>query len=290
MSFLTVNWRASNVLRQGEVVETGRAGSVERKFLVSMDDQSREWREQVTRLLKIDDSGNYTADLSGEWTEVERGVYASGDRDYASGLNRNPLLLDAQPTAAELPALIKRVADSDARRRRIGEEKTMATRAEEAAAMARRDAESKARAARNAEANRIRAEKDERGAAEKARWIAAHGSDHLKRAFAAGYNSQRPYVLERAAAEWPGWVVDFNDTAQWNERSFPSTEALDAADAAGALVEDAAEVHDYGEPRVVWLTAEPSNAIRDDDDDDYGDTEAVIVSGFIGKYNLFKIL
>lgn len=121
--------------------------------------------------------------------------------------------------------------------------------------------------------------------AEKATWIEAQGSDHLKRAFAGGYNCQRLYVTERAAVEAPGFVVDFDDAAQWKDRSCPSMAALE--------VEEAANQWGIGKVMVVWLTTGPSAEVENEDE--YGEpyfqeVEAVIIRGYLGRYDLVKII
>jgi len=68
-------------------------------------------------------------------------------------------------------------------------------------------------------------------AAEKACWIAAHGSAHLRRAVGGRFDCQRLYALERAAIEAPGFVMDFYNGAAWRERSCPTVAALDACGA-----------------------------------------------------------
>lgn len=136
----------------------------------------------------------------------------------------------------------------------------------------RQDADTAVRRAKDAHEAAERAERARRDA-EKADWIAAHGSDHLKRAVAAGHDSQRRYVTERAAAEYPGYEVDFDDEAGWKSRSFPSEAALDEAEKSGG--------------EVVWLTTRP--AAREYDDEDQ-ECEAVVVSNFLGKYDLIKIM
>lgn len=115
---------------------------------------------------------------------------------------------------------------------------------------------------------------------EKSGWIEAHGSDHLRRAHALGYDCQRRYVTERAAREFPGWVVDFDDCADWRERSCPSAEAL-------RVVE---ELINRGlNAKVVWLTAPPYK--RDPEEEYYEPfeaREAVVILGYLGSYTLVK--
>ena len=122
-------------------------------------------------------------------------------------------------------------------------------------------------------------------AAEKAAWIEAHGSTHLKRA-CREYNCQRLYVTERAALEAPGFVVDFNDAAAWKDRSCPTETALN--------VEEAARSLGLGEPVVVWLTKPPQAADRHDVDDydveEFESCEAVVLIKYLGKYDLVQIV
>lgn len=131
-------------------------------------------------------------------------------------------------------------------------------------------------------AKELRAERD---AAEKDSWIKRHGSQHLQRAWAAGHHSGRQYAIERAAQQYPGWTIDYNETAEWSERPFPSLAALDIRDEA---IKNA--VGD-GEPEIVWLTARPSHEIMDEQDeyefewDRFDECEAVVVHDpHLGKW------
>lgn len=108
--------------------------------------------------------------------------------------------------------------------------------------------------------------------ADKVRWIAAHGSDYLRRAAAGGYNCQRKYALERAALEYPEYVVDFDDVAEWKARSCPSEAALDEAERVGG--------------RVVWLTTPPNK----EDYYEYPAREAVVVEDYLGAYDLVRVM
>lgn len=128
---------------------------------------------------------------------------------------------------------------------------------------------------------RIKAEAE----AVKRAWVMAHGSDHLKRACADGYDCSRKYAIERATHEAPGFVVDIEDAAGWKDRSCPSLTALDAADAATAL--------GLGKAIIVWLKAAPADIKTTDDYYDYepfSPCEAIVIGNYLGKYNLVKTL
>ena len=110
-------------------------------------------------------------------------------------------------------------------------------------------------------------------------WIDAHGSRHLKRCRDAGYNCLRLYATERAAAEAPGWALDFDDNAQWKDRSCPSEKALDMLDAAKAL--------GIGEAvMIVWLTV-PARPL-DEQEYDFEEHEAVVIRRYLGRYDLIR--
>lgn len=143
----------------------------------------------------------------------------------------------------------KRVAKAEA-----DEQERVRREAEAAKAQAQAIAEAQAKAAREAD---------------KAAWIAASGSEHLRKAFTAGYDCQRLYVTERAAAEYPGFAVDFEDKAAWKARSCPSEQALELA-----------ERHSG---RVVWLTR-PGYELSYEEY--WGEREAVVIEDFLGRYDL----
>lgn len=201
--------------------------------------------------------------------------------DYTRKQYGNPatLELDADPAWPEAFALLMAEADAKA--------------AFKAAEKERVDREAAARA--EAERRTVERQAAEREAAEvvrklveqaRANWINAHGSEYLQRAYARGHDCQRLYVSERAALELPGYVVDFRDNAQWRDRSCPSVESLDEADRVERLdLRPADEI----EVIIVWLTS-PAHAERPDEysDEEFEASEAVVVRGYLGKYDLVR--
>lgn len=289
MSTLVVKWYASDELRQREAVETGQTGPTGREFHFPLEDMSREQRAAVLPLARLmADGRRFEANVCVEHRDADGQGYWSQQNIY----------WDNEPSLVDLIPVIQRVAAAQEASDRARAARRAADEAEQAQRQAQRQAEYAAHEAEAAARVQAQSEFNALRDAEKARWIAALGSDHLKRAFAAGYDSQRQYVVERAAAEWPGWRVDFNDTAGWDERVFPSVEALDAEDQAKARVAAADEpFHRYGVPRVVWLTAEPSDSVPGT----YGEqieeyeyaafdpVEAVVVEGYLGNYTLVMV-
>jgi hypothetical protein len=131
-------------------------------------------------------------------------------------------------------------------------------------------------------ANRAQADAErQRWADEKAAWINAHGSETLRAKFNAGYNCQWPYVMGRAKMEYPRYTVDWQDSAEWKPRSTPGDAAFAEAQRVGGTV--------------VWLTAPAQSEIKSDDPGDYGfddpafeECEAVVIEGYLGKYDLVR--
>lgn len=120
--------------------------------------------------------------------------------------------------------------------------------------------------------------------AEKHSWSEKFGSDQLKRGLKAGHSCTRLYAIERAAKEYPGFDLDFNDQAAWSSRSCPSVEALDALDDARKLNPAA---------RIVWLTKPASNVISDDDEygeEEFSPCEAIVIEDFMERYDLVKTI
>lgn len=99
-------------------------------------------------------------------------------------------------------------------------------------------------------------------------WAAEYGSDQLKRGLAAGHDCARLYYTERAAVEYPGFVVDFGDKAAWKARACPSVAALDVLDATN-------DAHPEAEVEIVWMTTPPG---ADDDDTEHEGVEAVVAN------------
>jgi hypothetical protein len=135
-----------------------------------------------------------------------------------------------------------------------------------------------AEAERKAKAEAAKAEFE----ANMASWIEEHGSTRLQRGHNSGYDMKRVYVIERAKLEAPGYVVDFDDKARWDNRSSPTTAALDAEDAANKL--------GIGNAQIVWLTRPPKALPGDEDEDYFEECEAVAIRAYLGRYDLVKTL
>lgn len=196
----------------------------------------------------------------------ERGAY---DAPHVA-LVGNVIIADELPDAGQIAVWLAGLAPWRARLDEVAalrEQRQTEHGQREAKRREARAAEQAAlQAARDAERDRKNAERDAAEAA-KVAWIEANGSDHLRRAIAGGYDCQRQYVTERAALEHPGFVVNFDGTADWRSRACPSPAALSLAEQTGGTV--------------VWLT-------RGMDEDDDGGREVVVITGFLGKHGLIR--
>ena len=112
---------------------------------------------------------------------------------------------------------------------------------------------------------------------EKAQWIQAHGSQHLREAFTRGYDCQRLYILERVAKELPGYeVYQFDNRGEWElyNRACPSTEAL----------EEVKRLEAQGfHPIVKWAK------LSESDEDEGGEAEIVYIEDYHG-YEIYRII
>ena len=113
---------------------------------------------------------------------------------------------------------------------------------------------------------------------EKLNWINAHGSEHLKKAIAAGYNCKRMYITERATLEYPDFQVDIDNAADWKSRSCPSPTALEfSLQVSGSEVVWCTRPHDYKK------SASPYDYEEDDEEDDFEPQEAVVICNYLGE-------
>lgn len=110
---------------------------------------------------------------------------------------------------------------------------------------------------------------------EMARWIREQGSERLKLALERDYKIHTLYVRERAAQEFPGFILDPNSKSRWRERTNPSLGALKLERFALACQ---ARISTLYKIRVVWL-------LKDEAGED-AKREAVAVPEYLGFYTL----
>jgi len=315
MATLQIKWQASDQLLLAEIAETGRGQAPERSITVDLTQVAPAQRQALlalTRVLRATRAGEPIIDSIDLTDRPQPG----SAEDLARGLRRtSPLHLDAEPTLdqaislaqkiiAERTALQAEAAHIEAARR----EREQIISEALARAEAEIDALAHARDLAGLRAWRLPAElqdvwgsqksqliehqrqaiadiEEAERAVDRAHWIATHGSPHLQRCIEAGYNCQRQYVIERAAAEAPTFTVDFDDRAAWKDRACPTPMALDLADEAREL--------GLGEPLIVWLTRPASDMIAQehwDDEAAFAPCEAVVLRGFLGKYDLVRLV
>ena len=124
------------------------------------------------------------------------------------------------------------------------------------------------------EAAEQKEKEQEQALVEKSAWISKHGSNHLKKAFFAGYDCQRKYVIERLAIEIPDGRADFDDNLRWKDRSCPSEKMLDLS----------LELKKAGyDASVKWMT----HSLYDNDYcEEYEEEEGVVIEKDLGKYDV----
>ena len=122
---------------------------------------------------------------------------------------------------------------------------------------------------------------------EKTEWIKNHGSQYLKDCLELDVKANLEYVVERAELEYPGYTVDYAETAEWDEKFSPSPEALSELKKIRAT---------GAEAKIVWLTspAQVRKAEPEYDgygcrlDEEYEPCEAVVIRNYLDKYDLVK--
>lgn len=319
MATVQIQWQASDRLLLAEIAQTGKAQPADRTLTIDLTQVPAEQRTGLLTLTKptgathngeptlnsIDISRRLAPDTTADRL-AERGTY-----------DTVMVRLDAAPTIEQIIALAQEIAAQrtglDAAAEQIrAQRRTEAKRLDGIAAAAQADldaiaqtgdldalrawrvpaelgdtfSEHRARRLREARDRAIAHLEELSRESEKAYWILDHGSEHLKRCIEAGYDCKRQYVVERAAMEAPGFTVDFDDKAAWDRRACPTAAALDAEDAARAL--------GLGEPQIVWLKTPAQDrppAHRSEwEEDDFAACEAVVVRGYLGKYDLVQIV
>lgn len=243
-----------------------------------------------TTVWKINDQVHTDAEIIGTWNFTGymlnvRGSFYEEHKPYVrKKAVQKPVRFDAPQTVESLLAYVKNtemvVASKMAELNVLLPEKialwekAVAEHKERARAAAEHEAEEKVQ----------REVEKARRKQEKADWIATHGSDYLKRATKLEYDCQRQYVIERAGLELPDFQVDFDDQAEWNSRSCPGEEALTEVE---RLIEQGFEA------KCIWLTNIIPVADSDDDDyyrDESEPREAIVIRGYLEKYDLIKVV
>jgi len=315
MATLQIKWQASDQLLLAEIAATGKGRGPDRSITVDLT-QIEPAQRQALLALTIVHRGTRDEEPILNSIDITARPKPGSAEHLARGLHdKIQIYLDAEPTLDEAISLAQQIAaERSALQVEVEAIHAAERRAKQSAdeALARADAEimvlalardlpglyayrlpaeigspwsATARAADDRRRQAIADIEEADRAADRARWIAAHGSPHLQRCIAAGYNCQRQYVIERAALEAPGFVVDFDDKAGWKDRACPTPAALDTADEARDL--------GLGEPTIIWLTKPPSDQLPDPEGDDYeafAPGEAVVLRGYLGKYDLVRLV
>ena len=127
--------------------------------------------------------------------------------------------------------------------------------------------------------------KAEAEAIERARaaWITEHGSEHLKRAWAAGYYCTHRFYTEYAARKYPDAILDFNEHAEIAKRSYPTVKALNLRD-------KLLNKRYVAKIEIVWLKNFPLNEVSNfyDREQEFEPCEAIMITDPVFRiYKLF---
>lgn len=307
MSELKVTWNAEEELRRREVVATGQAAACERQTMIEMGEMTAEQRAIIAPHMHV--LGNGKCELSlgflsavpdsalvvqlcvernaeAERQKAEDAEHAARAAEEARVKAEHERELDQQYVEVR-PQIERLIADKDLHGLAQFSWPAGCDPDHEMVAVDAHGCRTRNISLHTLHSDAFKTLRDERAEAGRAVWIEAHGSAYLKRAVAGGYNCQRQYVIERAALEAPGFTVDINNAARWKSRSCPSERALDAQDEASKLA--------LGDPYIVWLTAFPEDRISAQDGEEYeydesSPCEAVVISAYLGKYDLVHVV
>lgn len=273
---VTFSWQISAEAARRIYLETGEEGATARSLTFDLITP----KERAAALVLQRVGGSYGTSLALPRVDLALIAYHIGRR-YQSSAGRElaiELKVWLQPLHATAPVNDEPLTEEQARALLVA----MAARYEAVLdeghaaydeARATDEAETARREAAAAEKQATEEATRQARVAERATWIAEHGSDFLRRAVEAGYDCQRRYVRERAAVELPLFLVDFDGHAEWSNRSCPSEQALDRALALRAAGLDAT---------VVWLKMDPDHLLSDDTEP----REAIVIEGYLGRYTL----
>ena len=135
----------------------------------------------------------------------------------------------------------------------------------------------KAAAQAEADANRAAAElaaqaKAAAELADRIAWANANGTERLQEGLAAGHRCDRLYEIERAAVDYPKFIVDWEKNAKWKDAVCPTLAALRERKTLMAA-------HPTAKIAIVWLIDQPLANKRDADYDyePFEERQAIVV-------------
>jgi flagellar biosynthesis GTPase FlhF len=274
MSEIIIKWKASEILRKQELVKDGASGEISRSIQIYAETLTPEARAAAVEVGAFNSStGNVCIDLTEKYSSppdsVEKSFYHSTKSMY---LDKEPDLADAIRIRKELMEAHRVAKEFYEKQKAWKEERDKAETADREARQAKAEEEAeRKKAARQA--------KKEPYEKERAEWIEKHGSQYLKNLLEIDVDPERGYVIERAEAECHGFVVDYEDHARWDATicDMPSTE----------IVSKVKEYRAKGFNEIFPAILENYPvATEKDHPDSFESCQAVIIRGFLGKYDL----
>lgn len=107
-----------------------------------------------------------------------------------------------------------------------------------------------------------------------AEWINTYGSERLKLALKYEYGYNRIYVEERLAKELPGFVIDWEDTFEWETKLNPSHKAL--------LILERLKEKEL-DAQISWWIDDGYERIHNDYEYSFEPREAITIKNYLGK-------
>jgi hypothetical protein len=113
---------------------------------------------------------------------------------------------------------------------------------------------------------------------ETSKWIEAHGSERLKTGYDAGYDMQKLYITERANQDYPGYQMIDGGSALGDRTDSPTLEALHLESSLELQPDMKSSINTINR---AYLPGGPSH---------YQTAEAIVLTGYLGEYNLALIV
>lgn len=256
----------SATLRQRALIETGIRPDSIAKVDLDLTTEPVDLRRELVESLG-EPERRYSENVFCYALRMPNKVHISDASDYRVRIESESLVMDKDLTGlVQLQPLFAAWREANAQATALQPESERKQEQREAARAAFLEEERRRKEEQERWKEQERARKEAAAEAfriERDAWAAERGTEHLRRAVAAGYSCTSLYLCERAALEYPRFTVDLKGAAEWQSRACPSLAALDLVDALQA--QHGANIASV---EVVWLNVSARDGSEPDDMDD----------------------